>query len=1025
MLDTDKYIISPLVLKPASQDYEALKAAGIFHIQELASKLWTDYNIHDSGVTILELLSYAITDLGYRTNFDIKDLLTKNGEQGPDFKNTFYSAKEILTCHCTTINDYRKLILDAVPEIKNVWFTPLIDKIYKPGIFIANDSSSLTLDSNSGNNPLILNGLYEIKFELYDYEFYIDSKKVEINFHNPIQFNPFQTHTFITNPQLIKRLENPIQNDPPQVNMIHNPILSKEFKLVSKEIVSEITKKIQKMYLNNRNLGEDIQCVSAIEYEYVGICADIELTKDADPVEIKKAIYRTIYEYISPQLKFYTIEQLLDKGKTIEEIFQGSVPKSGFVDYDELEKYQRKNVLYVSDIINLLMDIPGISDIRKLHFSSYDLVKDKPEINLETPIADGEAYCLHIKDEAKAFKFRLDILEESDYKINKIKFFFDDLNIPVKIREGDIKLNDLAQISHRPSDFAVDLPKPTGIYRDLEKYYSIQNEFPLTYSLGKEGISESASKIRKSQRLQLKAYLTFFEQLLADYLSQLNNASNLLSFSNTADKNAYFFQELNSNEIIDFDKLKYPGYQTLFQGSADPLKYQTEIIFEKSKADDKIFDRRNRFLNMLIARFNDSFVEFSINQFIMQSTDDKQKYEQHEIIDDKKSFLRSYPKIRHERLHAYNYNKDVCNTTNISGYEFLMLKKLGISNKYGTDPNEMLAHSLIHPRLNILSSGQVTLQNPLSFYDNRKIRYDKSFGFHIIEHILLRPRWGAAESLLDICGDEDNFIKDCPCNDPYSFKMTAVMPGWLDLSMNMNFRKYIETTMREELPAHISMKICWVSPDQMFDFETYYFAFTDCLRVFSENNICYENSELNENYILSLNKLIEVINNLRNIYPPSYLVDCSDIEIINNEITKHPVILGRSALKAYSNNTWTWSPISDPNADDLIYTDFEQLRGEKKYFQDAGPCAASVKSMINALQRKIDIVQSSKDIPKETQAKDVSKKRKAIIKETDIKAVIQDTLKKKKVIQEESKAKTVKKVTPVVKKEIKAKPKKK
>ena len=61
-----------------SMQYTALRELGIKHIQELAGKLWTDYNTHDPGITILEALSYVITDLGYRVNYEIKDILAQN-----------------------------------------------------------------------------------------------------------------------------------------------------------------------------------------------------------------------------------------------------------------------------------------------------------------------------------------------------------------------------------------------------------------------------------------------------------------------------------------------------------------------------------------------------------------------------------------------------------------------------------------------------------------------------------------------------------------------------------------------------------------------------------------------------------------------------------------------------------------------------------------------------------------------------------------------------------------------------------
>ena len=49
-----------------SMQYETLRDLCIKHIQELAGKLWTDYNTHDPGITMLEVLSYVVTDLGFR-----------------------------------------------------------------------------------------------------------------------------------------------------------------------------------------------------------------------------------------------------------------------------------------------------------------------------------------------------------------------------------------------------------------------------------------------------------------------------------------------------------------------------------------------------------------------------------------------------------------------------------------------------------------------------------------------------------------------------------------------------------------------------------------------------------------------------------------------------------------------------------------------------------------------------------------------------------------------------------------------
>jgi len=102
-------------------NYALLRQKGLEYIQQLGSKLWTDYNIHDPGITILEALCYAITDLGYRTSFDIKDLLADPPNVTPDYKRqAFYTAREILTVNPWTINDFRKLLID-IDGVKNGW----------------------------------------------------------------------------------------------------------------------------------------------------------------------------------------------------------------------------------------------------------------------------------------------------------------------------------------------------------------------------------------------------------------------------------------------------------------------------------------------------------------------------------------------------------------------------------------------------------------------------------------------------------------------------------------------------------------------------------------------------------------------------------------------------------------------------------------------------------------------------------------------------------------------------------------
>src|ERR1700743_1572461 len=96
---------------PPYLDFTNLRTAAINYLGPITSKYWTDYNVHDPGITTLEALMYALMDLGYRTNLPIADLLARPpGETGND--TNFFTAAQMLGCEPMTVTDYRKALMD-------------------------------------------------------------------------------------------------------------------------------------------------------------------------------------------------------------------------------------------------------------------------------------------------------------------------------------------------------------------------------------------------------------------------------------------------------------------------------------------------------------------------------------------------------------------------------------------------------------------------------------------------------------------------------------------------------------------------------------------------------------------------------------------------------------------------------------------------------------------------------------------------------------------------------------------------
>ncbi|NTE05726.1 hypothetical protein G6M26_21040 [Agrobacterium tumefaciens] len=104
---------------PVTQNFKLLKEEALAFIQAFGGYEWTNLNTSDPGVTIVDQLCYALTELGYCTDFSIKDILTRSDGK-LTLKNQFYLPEQILTTSPVSLEDYRKYLIDRIPNLRNV-----------------------------------------------------------------------------------------------------------------------------------------------------------------------------------------------------------------------------------------------------------------------------------------------------------------------------------------------------------------------------------------------------------------------------------------------------------------------------------------------------------------------------------------------------------------------------------------------------------------------------------------------------------------------------------------------------------------------------------------------------------------------------------------------------------------------------------------------------------------------------------------------------------------------------------------
>jgi hypothetical protein len=146
-----------------AQDYARLREEGIRLLGRLAGDQWTDYNTHDPGVTILEQLCYAITDLAYRIARPVPDLIA-----GTDLDRALPGPAEILACDPVTAADLRRLALD-VDGVGNAWIEAPGDP--EPALYHHAGSGELRLDADASDldaRPIQLSGLHRVLLQTSD-----------------------------------------------------------------------------------------------------------------------------------------------------------------------------------------------------------------------------------------------------------------------------------------------------------------------------------------------------------------------------------------------------------------------------------------------------------------------------------------------------------------------------------------------------------------------------------------------------------------------------------------------------------------------------------------------------------------------------------------------------------------------------------------------------------------------------------------------------------------------------------------
>ena len=889
-------------------DARALFNESLAEVRRLSSGLWTDHNTHDPGITTLELLCYALTELSYRHSLPIEDRLAGD----TDGSAQFFAPRTVLPNRALTELDWRKWLID-LPGVKNAWIEAVGD------VLLYADLRRKELRQTPPEHPNIeavpLAGLYRVRVE------FMASVNTQVK---------------------------------------RNGVLAD----------------VRHALESSRNLCEDFIEVRAVRAEYFSVCAELELTPDANVTDVAAQLLFDIGQVLAPPVANHDLATMLARGLTLAEAFDGPLLENGFIDDADLLASTLPAEIHLSDVIGAAMDVPGLRSVRSL---TINPLKRNDEGDENAADADPTQVVADPVPVPNAWRVAVLPGRLPRLSLNQGRLVFSkrglavqgwniaDMPGPVAARLAALReAARLAVETPVSTNTGTSTPAPRpGHSRPLASWDSVQRDFPALYGIGEAGLSQRATPQRLAQVLQFKGFLLLFDQLMADQLALLSQARLRLSvadaelqrvalrFGPGATVAPHVLASQVVHSVVDVAKLypAGPAPETL-PPTLPPDLLQTLLDALESPA--AAATRQHRLLDHLLARIAEDFSDYSGAMASAFHTPTGR------LIGDKARFLAEAAEITMNRAAAMRQRPasagEIWNTDNVSGLERRLAALLGIadfsrrdlglvsydtyneidhvpdsvteyrfrvrhnvthnillssSTRYptpeaaraemilaierGQQPEgyQRLVNSRGHPYFNIINAEGEVLARRIHYFDSREameaaiadlMTYLQGHyggeGLYVVEHLLLRPL-ESGDPLFAICADPGcgNSGDDCLDVDPYSYRLQIILPAYAGRFQDDGFRQFVEHTIRREVPAHILPTVCWVSPDHMSLFQA---AWRDWLMLAGGFSTTGRAGKLKA--------LLQALVAVKNVYPVRALFDCV------GDDTKPPFILGRASL---------------------------------------------------------------------------------------------------------------------------------
>ncbi len=840
--------------------FESLRHEGIRLAQQFSGHIWTDYNTHDPGVTILEQFCYALTELIYLADSRIEDYLADAQGTIDTVKQALNLPEQIFSCRPTTTSDLVSALLDALPEVEDI------------RIRTTHSEVSNHAEPNITPNDKFP-GLYHLLIHAQD----------------PSSQDPTLQES--TSPESISQA--PHWKD-------------------------RLIDQVRCEYGKQRNLCEDLGEVRLAEDIVLELQADIAISSIRNIPSLLATIYYRCAEQISGTIPVQSYEEEKQQGHRLEEIFRGPYTRNGIF-LTEAQNPLGPDIS-VSTLYSMVQQLPDIQNIISLSIVHSDGTPFEMNRSSELP----QCFRLNIPQQPEAMRVRLfrkdrrhPITPEElqgflsryaqyQFKAHSERHTEQDLETLYQIPSGNSEgLDHYYSVQHQfPMVYgigAIGLPDSASLERQaqasqLKAYLMIFEQFLANYQTNLSSVHQVFSLENQDRRSYFFQVLNNTTLPEAELFYQEDPTTSLAA---TLQKQDHYFER--KSRVLDYllglygeqfaqNSLRQFYYYDLPEAIeqrvvANKLRYLKAIV-EVGKDRAAGFDyhqtlwpqRLTGFALKLALRLGMTLLKSRpLSQPLLDQPfdliSDALFWEMHAPLLWRN--LEGVDTLEHETIQSHETipllnasERHEFRNTPVEIEGLFALEDHFVPSLFFTKGINIKRYRLIrltdHPGYHLIFRAEHQQEwwylGSFSHADRAIVtanwlrRYwlylnRVSEGFHIVEHILLRPLGtpSAENSSTQIPSAENpaaqtpaadtpstqtstaeisatkvssNFPEVSP--DFYPFRLSLILPNWTARCQDSQFQAFAEQTIHDFTPAHLFPEVHWLDLDAMSEFETLY-----------------------------------------------------------------------------------------------------------------------------------------------------------------------------------------------------------